>query len=141
MLPPGGVVFCGIMFTWWLVDGFASGYIMVEVDPAAVAVLISFSPCSRSATGTGGATFNSVPWFSWGCCTVTVSAASGQVDSAAACLTICWRRVSVADNALVLFVPRLGASVSPMEAVSFHCDSRSNNRLLCSAKASTTVWA
>ena len=66
---------------------------------------------------------------------------TGQADSAVICWTSCWRRVFVADNAWVLVVTRLGASVSPMEAESFHCDSRSNNHSLCSARASTTELA
>ena len=58
------VVFCGTVFTWWHVDGFAFGCVMVEVDPTAVAVLISLLPCSRSTTGTGSAAASSAPWCS-----------------------------------------------------------------------------
>ena len=71
--------------------------------------------------------------------TVATGAATGactwQAVSAATFCTSCWRRMSVADNAWLLVGARLGASVSPIEAVSFHCDSRSNNQSLCSARA------
>ena len=63
-----------------------------------------------------------------GGCIAATGAATGRADSAATCWTNCWSSVSVAKRAWVVVVTRLGARVSPTEAVSFHWDSRSNNR-------------
>ena len=123
------VVFGGQVFICRNVKDGAPGYIMLEVDTILVTELVPLTPCSGAGSGTvtsGGATS--------GCLLLTLCGARGDGQAAATgacscraaiaatCYTRCWRRMYVADNAWLLAGPWLGASISPMDAVSFHCD-------------------
>ena len=99
--------------------------------PVVVRLLVAVLPLMLRGAPRGGRT--AVTGAATGAC-------SCQAAIPATCYTNCWSRMSVADNAWLLVNAQLGASVPPMDAVIFHCDSRSNYQSLCSARASTTEW-
>ena len=109
------------------------------VDTTSVAELVPLLPCSGAGSGmvtSGDAAVDSAwglrRWMDW---------YDGGLILPATCWTSCWRRMSVADNAWLLVVAWLSASVSPTDAVLFHRNSKSKRQSLWSVRASTTEWA
>ena len=132
------VVFGDPVFIGRNVNEGAPRCIMLEVDTTLVTELFPLPPCSGAGSGmvTSDGAAVDIAWGSWlwtdGC--DRGLALDGWLQQglcraaiAATCCMSCWRRMSVADNAWLPVGAWLGASVSPMDAVSFQCDSRSSN--------------